>query len=126
MLCCDARRFIPDVAGPWRVIANPPFQHSAELLGTWLLESTSVGLPMALDLLIQHQTALKWVGETGRWTKTAVLLRPIGAPHLRQRLRRNDVSPPSRVDLSWFTWRARPVKSSPIIANCNGWRAYLT
>ena len=62
-----------------------------------------------MDLLIQHQTALsKWVGESGRWTKTSVLLRLLGTPHLRQRLRRNDVAPPARVDLSWFTWRAFP------------------
>lgn len=113
LLCCDARRFIPDVSGEWRVIANPPFQHSAELLATWLLESAAVGYPQAMDLLIQQQTALKWVGETGRWTKTSVLLRLLGTPHLRQRLRRNDVSPPARVDLAWLTWRRLPREELP-------------
>ena len=79
---------------------------------TWLLESAAVGYPPAMDLLIQHQTALKWVGK-GRWTKTSVLLRLLGTPHLRQRLRRNDVTPPARVDLSWFTWRAYPAEDQP-------------
>ena len=113
LLCSDARRFIPDVAGPWRIIANPPFQHSAELLTTWLVESAAIGFPQAMDLVIQQQTALKWVGESGRWTRSSVLLRLVGTPYLRQRLRRNDVTPPARVDLAWWTWRIHPSDDRP-------------
>ena len=98
-MCSDARRFIPDVAGPWRIIANPPFQHSAELLATWLLESAAVGFPQAMDLVIQQQTALKWVGN-GALDQDPQFTAPARQPTLRQRLRRTDVTPAARVDLA--------------------------
>lgn len=105
LLCCDGRRFIPDLTPPWRVIANPPFQHSATLLQTWLLESAPLPLPQAVDLVLQYQTALKLVGETDRWTRSSVLWRLAGRPQVVQRLQRQDVSPPARVDLAWWSWR---------------------
>jgi 23S rRNA (adenine-N6)-dimethyltransferase len=69
----DALRLSPQ-QGPWRVVANPPFQHTAALLRAWLLKPGSAGSPSAIDLLIQTQAAGKLAGRPGAQTRSSALL----------------------------------------------------
>lgn len=101
----DACQFIPPFTQPWRVIANPPFQHTADLLRRWLLDPPEAGMPYAIDLLIQAQAAHKLSAGAGSWTRSSVLLYLVGAPRVGMRLARNAVRPAARVDMALWTWR---------------------
>jgi 16S rRNA A1518/A1519 N6-dimethyltransferase RsmA/KsgA/DIM1 with predicted DNA glycosylase/AP lyase activity len=100
----DARFFTPILPEGWRVVANPPFNLTAELLRRWLLGDFPGGPPRALDLVLQFQTAQKITGIPQR-TRTSVLVNLVGSALICKRLRRDDVHPPSRVDLSGWTLR---------------------
>ncbi|TVR43968.1 MAG: hypothetical protein EA402_08315 [Planctomycetota bacterium] len=106
----DGRRFLPRQlpAAGWRVLANPPFQHSAELLQHWILGSVAMGLPTAIDLVLQAETARKLCPQPGAWTRSGVLLAACGQARLGRVLGRRAVQPPSRVDLAWWSWRRHP------------------
>ncbi|TVR12337.1 MAG: hypothetical protein EA401_09300 [Planctomycetota bacterium] len=101
----DACTFTPPFTQPWRVIANPPFQHTADLLRHWLLCPPAAGMPYAIDLLIQAQAAQKLSAGSGAWTRSSVLLHLAGLPRQGMRLSRSVVQPPSRVDLAHWSWR---------------------
>lgn len=89
---------------PWRVVANPPFQHTAALLRRWLLEPAA--LPTGIDLLLQREAALKLCGAADAHSRSSILLHAAGVPRLGPTLPRSAVTPPSRVDLALMTWRA--------------------
>ncbi|MFW5829581.1 MAG: ribosomal RNA small subunit methyltransferase A [Planctomycetota bacterium] len=104
VLCGDALVLQPHLAADWRVVANPPFQITSQLLRTWLLEDLPAGPPRRIDLVLQKQAAQRLCGTTryGQ-SRLSVLGRLFGSPRLLQHLKRDDVSPPSRVDLATFS-----------------------
>jgi 16S rRNA (adenine1518-N6/adenine1519-N6)-dimethyltransferase len=95
----DARRIVPDVPADWRVVANPPFNLTAELIRRLLLEDWPSGPPRALDLVLQFQAAQKLSFGPPEYTRSSALIHLFGTPRIVKRLRREDVTPPSRVDL---------------------------
>lgn len=94
-------------SAPWRVVANPPFNITAALLRTFLLEEWPDGPPRHLDLLLQREAVHKFGGAQRNETRTSVLVRLLGDPRMAMELRRNDVTPPSRVDLALWSWKRR-------------------
>lgn len=108
LLVGDARHHLPLLPADWRVVANPPFMHTAELLRRWLVEVLPVPPPQRLDLVLQQQAARKLIGgrEKGQ-TRMSVLCHLAGKPRLSTRLTREDVEPSSHVPLSGFAWRRR-------------------
>lgn len=100
----DARYFVPELPAEWRVIANPPFNLTAELLRRWLLGDAPAGPPRAIDLILQFQAAQKICG-LPQQTRTSVLVHLVGEARINKKLRRDDVRPPSRVDLCGWTFR---------------------
>jgi 16S rRNA (adenine1518-N6/adenine1519-N6)-dimethyltransferase len=105
----DALRAPVRLSAPWRVVANPPFNLTAPLLRRWLLE-TEVP-PEAFDLVLQYEAARKLCGNDGAHTRSSALLRLVGKEWVSLRLRRDQVDPPSRVDLC--VWSLRRVASAP-------------
>ncbi len=97
----DALVATPRMTAPWRVVANPPFQITAELLWRWLLDPPGAP-PARIDLVLQLQAARKLCGEPRAESRSSALLRLAGAPHIVHRLERTAVTPPSRVDLCHF------------------------
>lgn len=95
----DALSLRPKLGGPWRVVANPPFKHTAQLLRGWLLEDHPDGPPQALDLLLQEQAVWKIAGRKGSETVTSVLAHLWGKVEQGENLDRRAVSPPSHVPL---------------------------
>lgn len=93
----------------WRAIANPPFNRTAALLKHWLLGGGQH--PYALDLVLQLETARKLCGSDGAHTRSSALLRLVGKPWVSLKLGRDQVQPPSRVDLA--VWSLRAVPSCP-------------
>lgn len=85
--------------GPWQVVANPPFQHTAALLDRWLFAEAG-----RIDLVIQREAAIKLGGRPGAETRSSILVRLAGRSKLSARLERHDVDPPSRVDLVHWTF----------------------
>jgi 16S rRNA (adenine1518-N6/adenine1519-N6)-dimethyltransferase len=105
----DALRVPARVPTPWRMVANPPFNLTAALLRRWLLEADSP--PEALDLVLQYEAARKLCGNEGAHTRSSALLRLVGKEWVSLRLRRDQVDPPSRVDLC--VWSLRRATSAP-------------
>jgi 16S rRNA (adenine1518-N6/adenine1519-N6)-dimethyltransferase len=109
LMAGDALRVRPPVASPFRVVANPPFNLTAALVRWWLLDSHPA--PVALDLVLQREAALKLTGGEGNHTRSSIIARLCGVPHLTRTLPRDVVSPPSRVDLA--VWRHRRQAQAP-------------
>ena len=107
----DAMRLRPALPPGWRVLANPPFNLTAALLRSWLLESWPGGPPRAIDLLLQREAARKLCAGPGAETRSSVLVRLVGNARLAAHLKRTDVEPPSRVDLA--LWSLRRVGNAP-------------
>ena len=101
----DALRLRPALPPGWRVLANPPFNLTAALLRGWLLETRPGGPPRAIDLLLQREAARKLCASPGAETRSSVLVRLVGNARLAAHLGRNDVEPPSRVDLAVWSLR---------------------
>lgn len=95
----DLRRWRPRFTGPWRVVANPPFHLTAELVRGWVLGAAP---PHALDLILQREAAEKLCAPG---TRSGALLACAGQATFVARLDRAATSPPSRVDLA--VWRFR-------------------
>ena len=94
----DALKFTPAMAHPWRVLANPPFSLTAPLVRRWLLESQPP--PLAIDLVLQREAAVKLTGAENAHTRTSILAHVCGVPRVVRHLPRDVVTPPSRVDLA--------------------------
>ena len=107
----DALRLRPALPPGWRVLANPPFNLTAALLRTWLLETWPGGPPRAIDLVLQREAARKLCAAPGAETRSSVLVRLAGNARLAAHLNRTDVEPPSRVDLA--VWSLRRIGSAP-------------
>jgi 16S rRNA A1518/A1519 N6-dimethyltransferase RsmA/KsgA/DIM1 with predicted DNA glycosylase/AP lyase activity len=94
-------------AGPWLAVANPPFALTAALLRRWLLDAATP--PSGITLVLQREAAQKLCGDpTGGHTRSSALLGAAGSAHVVLRLPRDATTPPSRVDLAVWCWRARP------------------
>ncbi len=106
LLAGDALSLMPTLAHPWRVLANPPFSLTAPLVRHWLLESRPA--PLALDLILQREAALKLTGSEGGHTRTSVIAHLCGSPRVVRHLPRDVVTPPSRVDLAIWSHRRDP------------------
>lgn len=109
----DALRLRPRLADGWRVLANPPFTLTAQLLRSWLLEPWPGGPPAALDLVLQREAAGKLGGSPANETRTSVLVRLAGTPRIAGTFRRDDVTPPSRVDLVHWSFVRRADAPAP-------------
>ncbi|MBA3684437.1 MAG: hypothetical protein H0W72_04265 [Planctomycetes bacterium] len=109
----DAMRVTPALPEGWRAVANPPFNLTADLLRRWLLDDLPGGPPVALDLVLQREAAQKISGRPGAHTRTSVLVALVGTARPVARLNRDQVSPPSRVDLSVWSLRRAPDAPSP-------------
>lgn len=115
LLIGDARHHLPLLPASWRVVANPPFMHTAELLRRWLVETLPVPPPERLDLVLQQQAARKLIGGRDKGqTRMSVLCHLAGRPRLSTRLAREDVDPPSHVPLTGFAWQRRRDAPQPV------------
>ncbi len=101
----DALRRHPQPDGPWQVVANPPFQHTAALVRGWLLGQLGPCSPLSLDLILQREAASKLGGGRQAETRSSILTRLAGEPRLVQALDRSDTIPASRVDLVQWSFR---------------------
>lgn len=114
VLVGDARHHLPLLPARWRVVANPPFMHTAELLHRFWLETLPVPPPERLDLVLQQQVARKLIGGRDQGhSRMSVIAHLAGKPRLSTRLAREDVEPPSHVPLSGFAWRRRQDAPGP-------------
>jgi 16S rRNA A1518/A1519 N6-dimethyltransferase RsmA/KsgA/DIM1 with predicted DNA glycosylase/AP lyase activity len=95
----DLRSWDPGFVETWRVIANPPFHLTAQLVRSWILGPRP---PRALDLILQRETAEKLCAPG---TRSGALLACAGQATFVARLDRGSTNPPSRVDLA--VWRFR-------------------
>lgn len=104
----DVRRLVLQPPPGWRVLANPPFHLTSWLFHHWLLDDLPGGPPRRIDLVLQLQAAHKLGGHPGAETRSSVIARLFGRPRLAMPLKRDDVVPPSRVDLCvWSLERDR-------------------
>lgn len=111
LLSGDALRVVPPLEHPWRVLANPPFSLTAPLVRRWLLASRPP--PVALDLVLQREAALKLTGSHGAHTRSSVISHLCGTPRVVRHLPRDVVTPPSRVDLA--IWSHRRGEAAPTV-----------
>ena len=109
LLTGDALRLAPALEHPWRVLANPPFSLTAPLVRRWLVDSRPA--PVALDLLLQREAALKLTGSDGAHTRSSVISHLCGTPQVVRHLPRDAVTPASRVDLA--VWSHRRAEDAP-------------
>jgi 23S rRNA (adenine-N6)-dimethyltransferase len=107
----DALRIAPTLTDPWRVLANPPFSLTAPLVRRWLLEDRPA--PVAIDLVLQREAALKLTGSAGAHTRSSVIAHLCGTPRIPHLLPRTAVTPPSRVDLAVWCHRRSPDAPPP-------------
>lgn len=105
----DALRLAPTLEHPWRVLANPPFSLTAPLVRRWLVDSRPA--PVALDLLLQREAALKLTGSDGAHTRSSIMSHLCGTPRVVRHLPRDVVTPASRVDLA--VWSHRRAEEAP-------------
>lgn len=103
LICGDALTLQPPLPVPWRVLANPPFNLTATLVRRWLLASQPA--PSAIDLVLQREAAHKLTGGEGSQTRSSIIARLCGTPHVTRHLPRDVVTPPSRVDLAVWSHR---------------------
>ncbi|MBA2481633.1 MAG: hypothetical protein H0V44_13290 [Planctomycetes bacterium] len=106
----DALAIAPALTGPWRVVANPPFNLTSSLVRRWLLNPPG-DPPTAIDVVLQYEAGKKLCGSDGAHTRSSPLMRLIGKPWISMRLSREQVDPPSRVSLC--VWSLRRVPTSP-------------
>lgn len=121
LLCGDARQLLPPPPSSrvsWRIIANPPFMHTADFLRQWLLEDLPAGPAQRIDLVLQRQAAEKWCGERAMHTRSSILAHLFGVPSSPQALRREDVEPPSHVDLCTWSLVRHPDAASAAELRC--------
>ncbi len=118
VLVGDAHTMMPLFNDVWRIIANPPFQHTASLLRKCLLEDLPSGSPQRIDLVLQQDTAEKWVGRRGEETRSSILAQLWGEASISAHLKRSDVKPASHVDLCVFSLRRREDALSPADLRC--------
>lgn len=109
LLTGDALRLTPALPAPWEVLANPPFSLTAALVRRWLLEVYPA--PEALHLVLQREAAHKLTGGDGAHTRSSIIARLTGTPHVVHHLPRDAVTPASRVDLA--LWRHRRCAEAP-------------
>ena len=109
LLSGDALRLGRPLTHPWRVLANPPFSLTAPLVRRWLVDSQPA--PVAIDLVLQREAALKLTGSEGAHTRSSVISHLCGTPHVVRHLPRDVVTPPSRVDLA--IWSHRRTDEAP-------------
>jgi len=107
----DALNLAPPMPEPWRVLANPPFALTAPLVRRWLMESDPP--PMAIELVLQREAALKLTGGDGAQTRSSIIAHLCGTPQVVRHLPRDAVTPPSRVDLA--VWRHRRHAEAPAL-----------
>lgn len=110
----DALTWRPRLPAGWRAVANPPFNLTAALLRMWLIDAREP--PTALDLVLQREAADKFGGSLdvpGAHTRTSALVALAGVPRISGNLRRDDVVPPSRVDLCTWSFRRHPDAPPP-------------
>ena len=106
LMAGDAQHLQPPMPAPWRVLANPPFNLTAALVRRWLLASAPS--PVAIDLVLQREAAHKLTGGEGTQTRSSIIARLCGTPHVARHLPRDVVTPPSRVDLAVWSHRRDP------------------
>jgi 16S rRNA (adenine1518-N6/adenine1519-N6)-dimethyltransferase len=118
----DATKVAPRFDGPWRVVANPPFHHTADFLRRWWLMDAG---PRRVDLLLQLETARKLCGQHGGGTRGesrfqapghsrgSAFAAATGRPAIHGGLPRDAVTPPARVDLAFWSWTAADDTPSP-------------
>lgn len=111
LLTGDALRVVPPLEHPWRILANPPFSLTAPLIRRWLLASQPP--PVALDLVLQREAALKLSGSEGAHTRSSVISHLCGTPRVVRHLARDVVTPASRVDLA--IWNHRRGDDAPTV-----------
>lgn len=110
----DAVTWRPTLPAGWRVVANPPFNLTAALLRQWLIDTPEP--PVAIDLVLQREAADKFGGSIdvpGAHTRSSALVALAGTPRIAGLLRRDDVSPPSRVDLCTWAFRRHAKAPAP-------------
>lgn len=95
----DAATLLPLFHEAYRIVANPPFQLTAQFLRQWLLDDLPSGPPAQIDLVLQRQAVSKWLASEQEQTRSSVLLKLWGSAKLSRHLDREDVEPPSHVDL---------------------------
>lgn len=111
VVSADLRSWAPGFVGPWRVVANPPFHLTAELVRRWVLGDRP---PHSLDLILQHETAEKL---SAPGTRSGALLACAGEATFVARLPREATNPPSRVNLAvWRFRRARDIDPRDLAA----------
>jgi 23S rRNA (adenine-N6)-dimethyltransferase len=94
------------LAGDWRVVANPPFNRTADFMQAWLLSPTP---PRRIDCLWQHQAAAKWCAAAPDATVSGLLAHSLGVPRVVKRHPRGVTKPASAVDLCHFAWSSYTV-----------------
>lgn len=109
LLSGDALQLTPAMPQPWEVLANPPFNLTAPLVRRWLLEVQPA--PVAIHLILQREAAHKLTGGDGTQTRSSIIARLTGTPHVVRHLPREAVTPASRVDLA--VWRHRRDPDAP-------------
>lgn len=114
VLCGDALVLQPALDEHWRVVANPPFQLTSELVRRWLLEDLPGGWPSRIDLVLQREAAQRLCGTTNYGqSRNSVLCRLFGSPRLQKQLPRDAVRPPARVDLATWSLKRRQHELGP-------------
>lgn len=89
----------------WTVIANPPFNLTADLVRAWLLAAKP---PHAITLVLQAEAARKLTGAPGMHTRSSTLAALAGRTGIAAEIPRDATSPPSRVDLALWSFRRHP------------------
>lgn len=107
LAAADLRSWDPGFHGPWRVVANPPFHLTAQLVRGWVLGARP---PHSLDLILQHETAEKL---SAPGTRSGALLACAGEATFVARLPRDATVPASRVDLAVWRFRRDSTAAQP-------------
>lgn len=104
---------------PFKVVANPPFNATADLLRRLLAHSPS---PDAAALVLQHEPALKYGGR--RLTAVSLEARPWFALDVSHPFSRRDFVPAPSVDLALMriTRKARPDVAAE---DADAWRGFV-
>jgi 23S rRNA (adenine-N6)-dimethyltransferase len=103
-LRCADLRDAPLPRGPYRVVANPPFNLTTTLLGR-LLDDPRRG-PIRADLLLQWEVARKHASEPATALRTAAWA-PWWRFTLGERVPRDAFRPVPKVDAAWLTIERR-------------------
>lgn len=99
----DALQWNPRLKLGWRVVANPPFNLTAQLVQRWLVGDDPG--PDAIDLVLQRDTGMKLSPKPGEQTRTSALVACAGRASVRLVLPREATKPASRVDMCLWSFR---------------------